>query len=86
MIYDGAGWILTNRHVVEGSNSLAVELNDGRVLDGTVYGIDTLTDLAIVKVEGTGPADGIARRLERAQGRPARHRHRQPARARTPTR
>ena len=54
VIYDGAGWILTNRHVVEGSDSLAVELNDGRVLDGTVYGIDTLTDLAIVKVEGTG--------------------------------
>ena len=54
VIYDGAGWILTNRHVVEGSDSLAVELNDGRVLDGTVYGIDTLTDLAIVKVEGSG--------------------------------
>ena len=54
VIYDGAGWILTNRHVVEGSDSLAVELNDGRVLDGTVYGIDTLTDLAIVKVEGNG--------------------------------
>ena len=54
VIYDGAGWILTNRHVVEGSNSLAVELNDGRILDGTVYGIDTLTDLAIVKVEGNG--------------------------------
>jgi 2-alkenal reductase len=54
VIYDGAGWILTNRHVVEGSDSLAVELNDGRVLDGSVYGIDTLTDLAIVKVEGTG--------------------------------
>jgi len=54
VIYNAAGWILTNRHVVEGSDSLAVELNDGRVLDGTVYGIDTLTDLAIVKVEGTG--------------------------------
>jgi S1-C subfamily serine protease len=54
VIYDSAGWILTNRHVVEGSDSLAVELNDGRVLDGTVYGIDTLTDLAIVKVEATG--------------------------------
>jgi 2-alkenal reductase len=54
VIYDASGWILTNRHVVEGSDSLAVELNDGRVLDGKVYGIDTLTDLAIVKVEATG--------------------------------
>jgi 2-alkenal reductase len=54
VIYDASGWILTNRHVVEGSDSLKVELNDGRVLDGTVYGIDTLTDLAIVKVDATG--------------------------------
>jgi S1-C subfamily serine protease len=54
VLYDSAGWILTNRHVVEGSDSLAVELNDGRVLDGRVYGIDTLTDLAIVKVDATG--------------------------------
>ena len=54
VIYDPRGWILTNRHVVEGSDTLSVELNDGRVLRGTVYGIDTLTDLAIVKVEGTG--------------------------------
>ncbi len=53
VIYDSRGWILTNRHVVEGSDTLSVELNDGRVLRGTVYGIDTLTDLAIVKVEGT---------------------------------
>jgi S1-C subfamily serine protease len=50
-IYDADGWILTNRHVVEGSDSLEVELNDGRILEGSVHGIDTLTDLAIVKVE-----------------------------------
>jgi S1-C subfamily serine protease len=54
VIYDSAGWILTNRHVVEGTESLAVQLNDGRVLTGTVYGIDTLTDLAIVKIAATG--------------------------------
>ena len=54
VIYDSSGWILTNRHVVEGSETMKVELNDGRVLDGKVYGIDTLTDLAIVKVEATG--------------------------------
>ncbi|MGE5731357.1 MAG: S1C family serine protease, partial [Gemmatimonas sp.] len=31
-----------------------VELKDGRKFDGSVYGIDTLTDLAIVKVNQTG--------------------------------
>jgi S1-C subfamily serine protease len=31
-----------------------VALNDGRQMPGTVYGIDTLTDLAIVKIDATG--------------------------------
>jgi S1-C subfamily serine protease len=53
-IYDANGWILTNRHVVEGSDRLSVELNDGRVFTGRVYGIDTLTDLAIVKIDASG--------------------------------
>jgi serine protease Do len=50
VIYDAAGWILTNRHVVEDSGSVLVALNDGRTFDGEVYGIDTLTDLAIIRV------------------------------------
>jgi len=52
ILYNPNGWILTNRHVVEGGNSLSVELKDGRVFTGEVYGIDTLTDLAIVKIAG----------------------------------
>ncbi len=54
IIYDPSGWILTNRHVVTGADKLTVELKDGRQFAGKVYGIDTLTDLAIVKVEATG--------------------------------
>ena len=54
IIYDAGGWILTNHHVVTGAGSLTVELKDGRSFPGTVYGIDTLTDLAIVKVDATG--------------------------------
>ena len=53
VIYDSNGWILTNRHVVEGSGGLTVELQDGREFEGTTYGVDTLTDLAIVKIEAT---------------------------------
>jgi serine protease Do len=53
IIYDKNGWILTNRHVVSGGGKLTVELKDGRQFDGTIYGIDTLTDLAIVKVNAT---------------------------------
>ena len=54
VIFDSNGWILTNRHVVAGSDQLTVELKDGRQLHRHVYGIDTLTDLAIVKIEATG--------------------------------
>ncbi|CAN5504095.1 trypsin-like peptidase domain-containing protein [soil metagenome] len=52
VIYDESGWILTNRHVVEDASALTIILNDGRSFDGTVYGIDTLTDLAIVTIDG----------------------------------
>jgi serine protease Do len=57
-IYDSAGWILTNRHVVTGANgqlvaSLVVDLKDGRQFSGRIYGVDTLTDLAIVKIDAT---------------------------------
>jgi S1-C subfamily serine protease len=51
IVYDAGGWILTNRHVVEGATSVRVQLQDGRLLTGTIYGLDTLTDLAIVKVD-----------------------------------
>ncbi|MDP9482109.1 MAG: trypsin-like peptidase domain-containing protein [Chloroflexota bacterium] len=54
VIFDSNGWILTNRHVVSGSDKITVALKDGRTFTGTIYGIDTLTDLAIVKLDATG--------------------------------
>lgn len=53
VVYDARGWILTNRHVVEGATTIQVELKDGQQLAGTIYGLDTLTDLAIVRVKPT---------------------------------
>ncbi|MBL1209611.1 HhoA/HhoB/HtrA family serine endopeptidase [Geminocystis sp. GBBB08] len=46
------GKILTNAHVVEGSTKVTVNLKDGRVLDGKVLGVDSLTDLAVIQVKG----------------------------------
>jgi len=54
ILYDASGWIVTNRHVVCGADSLTVTLKDGRQFTGKTYGTDTLTDLAIVKIDGTG--------------------------------
>jgi serine protease Do len=52
-IFDPDGWILTNRHVADGAQSLTVTLGDSRVFDATLIGVDTLTDLAIIKIDAT---------------------------------
>jgi S1-C subfamily serine protease len=52
VIYDADGWVVTNRHVVCDADTLAVQLADGQRYEGSVYGLDTLTDLAIVRIEG----------------------------------
>ena len=53
VIFDASGLVLTNHHVVAGSPSrLTVTLRDGRTFNASIYGIDTLTDLAVVKIEG----------------------------------
>ena len=54
VIFNANGWILTNHHVVADSGTLTVQLSDGRSFPATVYGTDTLTDLAIVKIDATG--------------------------------
>jgi len=51
VIFDSAGWVLTNRHVVAGATTVEVVLQDSQEFTGTVYGEDTLTDLAIVKID-----------------------------------
>jgi S1-C subfamily serine protease len=48
------GYILTNRHVVEGSQSLTVELADGQQFPATVVTTSTDQDLALIKVDTTG--------------------------------
>jgi S1-C subfamily serine protease len=54
VILTADGYILTNRHVVSGSQSLTVALADGRELDATVVRISDTTDLALIKVAATG--------------------------------
>jgi S1-C subfamily serine protease len=53
VVFDPDGWIVTNRHVVCNATSLSVQLADGQRYEGRIHGLDTLTDLAIVKIEGT---------------------------------
>lgn len=50
VIYDGAGYIVTNHHVVAGAAELVVTLTDGRTAPATLVGSDPKTDLAVIKV------------------------------------
>jgi S1-C subfamily serine protease len=48
------GYILTNRHVVEGAQSLSVKLLDGTTYDAAVIKVSDTTDLALIKVSASG--------------------------------
>ena len=51
---DAGGILVTNHHVIEGADSVEVEMSDGRVLDASIIGSDPLTDIAVLDVEGEG--------------------------------
>jgi S1-C subfamily serine protease len=60
VILTSTGYILTNRHVVEDSTSLSVELADGRTFEATIVRESSDTDLALIKIDATAlPAASI---------------------------
>lgn len=50
IIIDAQGHIVTNNHVVDGSDDIIVVLKDGKELPAKVVGKDAQTDLAVIKV------------------------------------
>ena len=53
VIYKKSGnsaYIVTNNHVVKGSNALQVILSNGRKVDASLVGSDSATDLAVLKI------------------------------------
>jgi S1-C subfamily serine protease len=54
VIIDGRGYILTNNHVVAGSQQLLVHLNDGREVTGQLVGANPRFDVALVKIQVPG--------------------------------
>ena len=55
VIFDAKGLLLTNAHVVEGADQLTVDLLRWRRVSGQVVGQDSLTDLAVVRLDQGGP-------------------------------
>ncbi|HEY0282344.1 MAG TPA: DegQ family serine endoprotease [Rhizomicrobium sp.] len=54
-IIDQSGLIVTNNHVVENAEQIAVTLNDGTTLPAKLIGRDEKTDLALLKVSARKP-------------------------------
>ncbi len=52
-ILSADGRLLTNAHVVAGADTVEVTLKDGRTFTGKVLGVDTVTDVAAIKIEAT---------------------------------
>lgn len=51
VIIDDKGHILTNDHVIAGSDELFVTLHDGRIFEAEVAGTDSATDLAVLTLK-----------------------------------
>jgi serine protease Do len=67
-IIDPSGLIVTNNHVVGHADKIVVLLTDGTRLPAKVIGGDELTDVALIKVEASGPLPAVtlgdSRRVE----------------------
>lgn len=48
------GYILTNDHVISGASTIKVTLQDGTEYDGHVIGTDSVSDVAVLKIEANG--------------------------------
>ncbi|WP_099974197.1 S1C family serine protease [Lactobacillus terrae] len=49
---NGKGYIVTNNHVVDGSDQIEIILKDGTKLTGKLIGSDATTDLAVIEIDG----------------------------------
>jgi len=48
------GYIVTNNHVIDGSDTVNITLFDGTEYPATIVGTDATTDLAVLKIDATG--------------------------------
>jgi len=60
VIIDRNGYIITNNHVIAGSSSISVTLNDNREYEAELIGTDEETDIALLKINAEEDLPSIA--------------------------
>src|SRR5881394_569736 len=55
VVIERDGQVLTNAHVVDGAASLSVTLDSGTKVPARVIGLDSMLDLALIRIETTSP-------------------------------
>jgi serine protease Do len=57
------GYAVTNKHVIENADKVRIKTDDGKTYTAKVVGIDTRTDIALIKVDGRNdfPFAGFAK-------------------------
>jgi serine protease Do len=58
-IISADGYILTNTHVIDGADEITVKLTDKREYKAKVIGSDKRTDVALIKIEPSGPLPSV---------------------------
>jgi serine protease Do len=58
-VFDPAGYILTNNHVVENADEILVKINTGEEIKAKLVGRDPKTDVAVLKIEVNRPLDAV---------------------------
>ncbi len=53
IVYDLRGDIITNRHVIDGAETIEVTLPGGKIVAGTLVGQDPVADIAVVRIDPT---------------------------------
>jgi len=53
VVISADGYIVTNNHVVEGSDEIEVVMNDRRSFNAEIIGADPSTDIALLKIDAT---------------------------------
>jgi serine protease Do len=59
-VVDKDGYILTNRHVIDGADQISVTLSNGKTYEAKLVGKDARTDVGLIKIEPKEPLTVLA--------------------------